>query len=91
MAAVGELQLPQAIELLDPLGMYTYAQWYADAMHDPYHDDYVPILQPFIMGPNINIHPAQLLEQVLGNTQIPQAFLILANHVTIGYRVYSVH
>ena len=62
-----------------------YAQWYADATHDLYHDDYVPILQSFIMGPNIKIQLAQLLEQVLGNTPIPQAFSILANHATVGY------
>jgi len=84
-AAAGELQPPQAIELVDPLRVATYAQWYTDAMHDPYHNDYVPILQSFIVGLNINIQPAQLLKQVLGSMQIPQAFLILANHATIRY------
>ena len=78
---------PQAIEQMDTYCIATYAQQYGDAMHNPYHDNYAPILQSFIAGPNINIQPAQLLEQVLGNTQIPQAFLILLNSAMMGYPI----
>ena len=68
--------LPQVPALLNPLHTAMYVQWYASAANNPFHADYSTILNRF--PPNNNIDPQVLLEQVLGNLNIPQAFLMIS-------------
>ena len=87
-----QLGQPQTIATTNTMQVSTYAQWYSESSNDPHRDNYTPVLQAFAAGAgvNINVQPAELLEQVLGNTQGAQAFVVLATTMN-GNRVFVIH
>ena len=73
-------QAPTIIVNDNPIPTLMYAQWYADEAHDPFHQDYLVIMQSF--APENVMAPVVFLDWVLGNNNMPQAFLALTLVVT---------
>ena len=72
-----------------PQGSATYAQRFASPSNDPFRNDYLPVLVAFD-STNQAMTPGALLEQVLGSTEIPQAFAIICS-VDQHVKIYILH
>ena len=85
--AAAQVKIPLAPQaIINPRHVANYAQWYTDQTNNPFQEGYAPMLQAFAAGARFNIAPAMLLEQAIGSTQGPQAFLVVTPTVQ-GHRI----
>ena len=77
-----------AIVNTNPISTSMYTQWYADVAHDPFCNNYSVILQTF--SPKNDMALLMLLDLILGNNNIPQAFLALTHGVD-DYKILMLH
>ena len=74
--------------IMNPLCIATYTQWFANAANNPFRLNYATVMNWF--DPGNNVTGDTLLEQVLGNPNVPQTF-IMAFNSQVGYCIFLLH